>query len=541
MSANQEVTSPVPCGAAHAKKSVDKLSVKEFRERFYIPNGVSIELSEGKVVSTENAEDNAICFSKEQFNAGLRFPLPSLFKEFLHFTQIPPAYMHPNMVRVLMGCSILSMLFNLNITLLEVLFIYSIKKLKTDIFSFVACLPSMHLVTSLPDSTKGGTKGHVLVKGIWAGLGTHPDRSFAPNRSLKVSGQNKRGKLVEWVEKASFDRLNRLFEIAAVERSCEMLLSAQNLRSVMKEPQPYVLNILPRRLPEEVEVDAQTRKARLTDREDKRKEGLLRKAPGGKRSAPSPAGAPAKKKGKVTEKGTAVKIPTPPKEFVIPPITYEAEVIIKEPENPLPPSISSGPGHVAGLNHSEPSLSAAARLAILAEEAASINTPGSPHPDAGAVKAVCADVSPLMATPMEEMGAENQSLPSVGPSLPAIPPVKGPTSRKPSSARNLKFDLIGRLQDRFQETLEVSCFFVQDDHPDGSETETATETPTVPVLVSGLRGMVQQHDLFTDLLRTTDYMKAFASQRKDSENQLHLRLEEAEASLSTAREDNTAL
>ena len=36
-------------------------------------------------------------------------------------------------------------------------------------------------------------------------------------------------------------------------------------------------------------------------------------------------------------------------------------------------------------------------------------------------------------------------------------------------------------------------------------------------------------------------MKAFASQRKNSEDQLRLRLEEAEASLSTAREDNEAL
>ena len=53
--------------------------------------------------------------------------------------------------------------------------------------------------------------------------------------------------------------------------------------------------------------------------------------------------------------------------------------------------------------------------------------------------------------------------------------------------------------------------------------------------------MAQQHDLFTDLLRTTDYMKVFASQGKNSEDQLHLRLEAAEASLSTAREDNEAL
>ena len=53
--------------------------------------------------------------------------------------------------------------------------------------------------------------------------------------------------------------------------------------------------------------------------------------------------------------------------------------------------------------------------------------------------------------------------------------------------------------------------------------------------------MVQQHDLFIGLLQTVDYMESFASQRKNSENQLRLRLEEAEASLSIAREDNAAL
>ena len=75
--------------------------------------------------------------------------------------------------------------------MLEVLFIYSIKKVKSDIFSFVACLPSLQLVTSLPDSTKGAAKGHVLVKGVWTGLAMHPDRPFAPNQSLKVPGMTK--------------------------------------------------------------------------------------------------------------------------------------------------------------------------------------------------------------------------------------------------------------------------------------------------------------------------------------------------------------
>ena len=53
--------------------------------------------------------------------------------------------------------------------------------------------------------------------------------------------------------------------------------------------------------------------------------------------------------------------------------------------------------------------------------------------------------------------------------------------------------------------------------------------------------MANQHDLFTDLLRITDYMRTFASRLKDSENQLRLSLEEAEYSLSTVREDNEAL
>ena len=166
MSANKEDTSSSSSGDAQAEKVVDKLNVREFCERFCIPNGVFVELTNGEVVSTEKTEDNSIVFIKEQFNAGPRFPLPSLFKEFLHFTQIPPAYIHPNMVRVLMGCSILAMLFNLDLSLLEVLFIYSIKKVKNDIFSFVASLPSLQLVTCLPDSTKGAAKGHLLVKGV---------------------------------------------------------------------------------------------------------------------------------------------------------------------------------------------------------------------------------------------------------------------------------------------------------------------------------------------------------------------------------------
>ena len=47
--------------------------------------------------------------------------------------------------------------------------------------------------------------------------------------------------------------------------------------------------------------------------------------------------------------------------------------------------------------------------------------------------------------------------------------------------------------------------------------------------------MAQQRDFFSDLLRTADYIKTFVSQRINSEEELCLRLEQAEASLSAAR------
>ncbi|RVW90570.1 hypothetical protein CK203_030968 [Vitis vinifera] len=49
MSTNKEVASSGPAGDA-PEKSVDKLSVKEFRERFCIPNGVLVEFMDEEEV-----------------------------------------------------------------------------------------------------------------------------------------------------------------------------------------------------------------------------------------------------------------------------------------------------------------------------------------------------------------------------------------------------------------------------------------------------------------------------------------------------------
>lgn len=51
------------------------------------------------------------------------------------------------------------------------------------------------------------------------------------------------------MEKALFVHLNKLFKITACERNHHTLFSAWNLLAIVREPQPYVLNIIPRQLP----------------------------------------------------------------------------------------------------------------------------------------------------------------------------------------------------------------------------------------------------------------------------------------------------
>lgn len=173
-------------GCSNSEKPTKLLTEREFREHFRIPNGISIHLVDGNPTSIEKEALNAIFFSKEQFNAGLCLPLTSLFKQFLHYTQIPPIFIYPNVVRVLMGCKILDMFFHLDLSLLEVFFVYTIKISKKGIFNLSAHISSLQLVTSLSDSNKGSAKGHVLVWGPWAGLVEHPDKDFHSCFSLRI-------------------------------------------------------------------------------------------------------------------------------------------------------------------------------------------------------------------------------------------------------------------------------------------------------------------------------------------------------------------
>ena len=87
-------------GRPDPRKPTKLLNEREFHKLFFIPNGVSIQLVEGDLTSTEKIARNAIFFSKEQFNAELRF----LFRPFSSSSCTIPKSLQPISILISSGC-----------------------------------------------------------------------------------------------------------------------------------------------------------------------------------------------------------------------------------------------------------------------------------------------------------------------------------------------------------------------------------------------------------------------------------------------------
>ena len=93
--------------------------------RYYeVPDNINFRLVDRPDESTLSGEHSGVFFTLEHLPAGLRFPVPAIVKQFLHFTRAPPALIHPNVIRILIGSCVLNHLYQLDLTLMELFIIY---------------------------------------------------------------------------------------------------------------------------------------------------------------------------------------------------------------------------------------------------------------------------------------------------------------------------------------------------------------------------------------------------------------------------------
>ena len=89
-----------------ASSIISSLSMEELRSYYHILDNIDFELPDGPTESIIDKEDGAVYFTREQLAVGLRFPVSSLIKQFLHFSRASPALVHSNIIRILTGCSV---------------------------------------------------------------------------------------------------------------------------------------------------------------------------------------------------------------------------------------------------------------------------------------------------------------------------------------------------------------------------------------------------------------------------------------------------
>ena len=106
-----------------ASNIIASMTMEELKVYCEVPSNIDLRLMEEADDSTLNGEHNGVFFTRKHLAAGLRFPMPAMVKQFLHLTRVLLALIHPNVIRILVGCCVLNHLYQLDLTLVELLII----------------------------------------------------------------------------------------------------------------------------------------------------------------------------------------------------------------------------------------------------------------------------------------------------------------------------------------------------------------------------------------------------------------------------------
>ena len=167
---------------------ISTLTMEELMAYCEVPDNIDLRLMERADESTLGGEHNGVFFTRGHLAAGLRFPVPALVKQFLHFTRVPSSLIHPNVIRILIGCYMLNLLYQLDLSLVELCIIYFLRVGQGGRMSMSVLNPRLQVVNGLPDSPKTEAKGVLPVRGPWYESLGSPGLPFDINRSQSFPG-----------------------------------------------------------------------------------------------------------------------------------------------------------------------------------------------------------------------------------------------------------------------------------------------------------------------------------------------------------------
>ena len=164
------------------------LTMDELMAYCEVPDSIDLRLMERTDESTLGGEHNGVIFTRVHLAAELHFPMVALVKQFLHFILAPLVLIHPNVIRILIGCCVLNHLYQLDLSLFELCIIYFLRVGQGGWMSMSVLNPRLQVVNGLPDSPKTEAKGVFLVRVPWDESPGSLDLPFDINRSQSFPG-----------------------------------------------------------------------------------------------------------------------------------------------------------------------------------------------------------------------------------------------------------------------------------------------------------------------------------------------------------------
>ena len=177
-----------PRAKPSASNVIASLTMEDLKVYYEVPDNIDLRLMERANDSMLGGEHNGVFFTREHLASGLRFPIPAIVKQFLHFTWASPALAHPNVICILIGSYVLNHLYQLDLSLVEILIIYSLSIGPGGRMSMSVLNPRFQIVNGLPNSPKTEAKGELLVRGPQYVTPGSPGLPFNVNRSQSFPG-----------------------------------------------------------------------------------------------------------------------------------------------------------------------------------------------------------------------------------------------------------------------------------------------------------------------------------------------------------------
>ena len=144
---------------------ISSLTMEELMAYCEVPDNIDLQLMDRTDESTLGGEHNGVFFTREHLAAELCFPVLALVKQFLHFTRVPLALIHPNVICILIEYFMLNHLYQLNLSLVKLCIIYFLRIGQGSWMSMLVLNPRLQVVNGLPNSPNMEAKGVFLVRG----------------------------------------------------------------------------------------------------------------------------------------------------------------------------------------------------------------------------------------------------------------------------------------------------------------------------------------------------------------------------------------